>query len=336
MAKSAEKARLPGQALDLDVVSDGEMGADDEVEHVPASGKRKGEAGASPTKRAAPETQEGIAAAMLKALFAEQTSELKSSYRSEMQQAIKACESRLVRTVDEVKENLGAQIKAGQDALAKMEAKHDSFKTRLANLEKGPQRGGQSADRDPALVFGGWRPDTKKSLILSDLNAVIKDVQMDEQLDGSPWVPAVRHSIAILEFHARQGENADGVRRRMLAIIAAVNGAKVQSENTVDNKFIWATISRPRSERGAGYHCGKVRKLLYQLDIGVAEAECAYSSGSLWLKDKLVASVEKVANHMRVKRGKLEHSWLDTELVAALTGKKKEDIEAAWEGIVDN
>ena len=185
-------------------------------------------------------------------------------------------------------------------------------------------------------MFGGWRVDTKKSLILSDLMAVLKDAQMEQQIDASPSVPAVRHSVAILEFKERQSENADGVRTRMMAVIAAVNGAKVQSENTAEGKFIWSAISRPRSERGPGLHCGKVRKLLYQLDIGEAEAECAYSTGSLWFRDKLVASVDKAANTSNVKKGKLEGSWLDTVLLAKLAGKKLEDVEQAWELIIQN
>ena len=339
MASGKGRASLPGQAMDLDVVSDGEAeacGGDDDVTHVPAAGKRKGAAGASPTKRAA-ETPEGITVAMLKTLFADQTAELKTSYRSEMQDAIKACEGRLARAVQETKDDLTAQISDSKNAIAKLETSQALLEARLEKMEQGRGRQMGTVDnRGPALVFGGWRLDTKKSLILSDLHAVLKDAQMDQQLDVNPWVPAVRHSIAIAEFKERQGENTDGVRRRMLAIIAAVNGAKVQSENTQDGKYIWAAISRPKNDRGSGYHCGKVRKLLYQLGIGVADAECAYSTGSLWLKDKLVASVDKTADRDNVKKGKLDRSWLDVALVAKLSGKKQDDVEAAWEEILNN
>ena len=338
MASGKGRTALPGQAMDLDVVSDGEGVPDDEVTHVPAAAKRKGEAGASPTKRAASDCGEGITVAMLKSLFAEQTADLKASYRGEMKDAIRACEDRLVKTVENAKEDLTSRITRGQQDISKLQASHEALEARLAKMEQHKPSGGSglSEERGPAVVFGGWRTDTKKTLILSDLNAVLKDVQMDQQLDSAPWVPAVRHSISILEFRQRQSENLDGVRRRMLAVIAAVNGARVQSENTQEGKFIWATISRPRSERGPGYHCGKVRKLLYQLDIGVAEAECAYSTGSLWLKDRLVASVEKVANNMGVKKGKLDHSWIDTALIAELSGRKQVDIDEAWDGIAQS
>ena len=335
MPAGEKHANLPGQSMDLDVVSDGEAEAgDDDVTHVPAAGKRKGEAGASPTKRAV-ESKESITVTMLKALFADQTAELKTSCRSEIQDAIKSCEGRLARSVQETKDDLTAQISSSNAAIAKLETNQALMEARLEKMEqeKGRQAG-VTDSRGPALVFGGWRLDTKKSVILSDLNAVLRDAQMDQQLDVSPWVPAVRHSIAIAEFKERQGENADGVRRRMLAVIAAVNGAKVQSENTQDGKYIWAAISRPKNDRGSGYHCGKVRKLLYQLGIGVAEAECAYSTGSLWFKDKLVASVDKAADHDDVKKGKMDRSWLDVTLVAELSGKKKADVEAAWDEII--
>ena len=330
-------AALPGQTMDLDAVSGDEKG--DEVQEVPVTGKRKSEAGASPTKR---EAQGGdtFSWQALRGMLTDQTREMQAWYRDEMGGAIQKSELKIMEAVGAIKADLVEKIDAGGDKLQKMEKAYADLKTCMDKLETG---GGSVApgsrgnpDRGPSLVFGGWRTDTKKTHILSDLTAVLKDSQVECLLDSAAWVPAVRHSVAIAEFAQRKDENLDGMRARMMAVIAAVNGAKIQSEHTAPEKTIWAAISRPRSERGPGTHCGKIRKLFYQLGIGVAEVECGYSTGSTWFKDKLVSSVEKVRNGPQVVKGVLENSWVDIPLIADLSGKKAADIQEAWSKITQS
>ena len=328
-----KSAPLPGQAMELDAVSEEEQG--DDVQEVPVTGKRKSEAGASPTKR---EAGHGDAFSWnsLKNMLADQTKELQAWYKEEI-----GSEGKIMKAVDEIKSNLTKKMDAGQQKMDKMEAAYESVLERLGKLEargvpSGPSGGGGTVDRGPSLVFGGWRTDTKKAHILADLMAVLKDSQVDGLIDNAAWVPAVRHSVAIAEFVQRKGENADGMRTRMMAIIAAVNSARVQSEHTADGKAIWAAISRPRSERGPGQHCGKTRKLFYQLGLGVSEVECGYSTGSTWYKDNLVSSVEKMRNGEHVSRGILDHSWIDVPLIAKLSGKNEKEIGDAWEKIVQS
>ena len=326
---------LPGQTMDLDAVS-GDEKADDVFE-VPVTGKRKSEAGASPTKRDA-DRGDAFSWHSLKGLLADQTKEMQAWYREEMGGAIQRSEKKVMQAVDKIEEDLAGKIAEGQENINKVEGVFEDVLVRLGKLESGQQSlanksGMVPTDRGPSLVFGGWRTDTKKSLILTDLQAVLSDAQVDGLLDAPAWVPAVRHSVAIAEFVARKGENPDGLRTRMMAIIAAVNAARIQSENTAEGKSIWAAVSRPRSDRGPGAHCGKTRKLFYQLGVGVAEVECGYSTGSTWFKDRLVSSVEKVRNDDKVAKGVLDHSWTDVILIAQLSGKGEQEVKDAWEKI---
>ena len=200
---------------------------------------------------------------VFRGLLAEQTKELRSGLRDEMEAAVEKTEKRLMKVVEGVRSDLTTQMVANHKAVKKVEADYQTILNRLEVLEKGGP-GSVGSRRGPAIVFGGWRTDTKRSLILSDLTGVLKDAQVEGTMDQQPWVPGVRHSVAIANFSQRTGENADGVTARMLAVISAVNFAAVQSENTALGRSIWAAISRPRTERGPGFHCGKVRKLLYQ------------------------------------------------------------------------
>ena len=327
---------LPGQTMDLDAVSEGEK--EDDIQEVPVTGKRKSQAGASPTKRDKL-GGDAFSWSSLRSLLADQTKELQNWYRQEIGGAVAQSEAKVMKALDETKTSLTGQIEEGGKRVGKMEANFESILARLDKLESkpamsGPSGSGGAADRGPALVFGGWRTDTKKALVTSGLVAVLKDAQVDGLLDSPPWVPAVRHSVAIAEFAVRKDENADGLRARMMAIIAAVNGARVQSENTAECKTIWAAVSRPRSDRGSGAHCGKTRKLFYQLGLGVAEVEGGYSTGSTWFKDSPVSSVEKVRNHSQVQKGIMDHSWIDLALIGKLSGKKEKDLEEVWAKIV--
>ena len=327
---------LPGQTMDLDVVSGDEKG--DEVQEVPITGKRKSEAGASPTKREAV-GGDAFSWQALKGLLADQTREMQAWYKDEMGGAIQKSEKKIMDAVGTVKEDLLEKIDKSSDKIQQIEKAYDDLSSRMDKLEKGNRNGVPYEDRvtggrGPSLVFGGWRTDTKKAYILSDLAAVLKDGQVDGLLDSAAWVPAIRHSVAIAEFKPRRDENADGLRARMMAIIAAVNSARVQSEHTAPDKSIWAAVSRPRAERGPGAQCGKVRKMFYQLGIGVEEVECGYSSGSTWFKDKLISSVDKVENGSHVSKGIVDRSWIDVPLIAELSGKVAKDVEEAWSRIV--
>ena len=212
--------------MDLDAVSDD--GKDDDIQEVPATGKRKSEAGASPTKRDGP-SGDTFSWSSLRGMLADQTKELQTWYRQEINGAIAQSESKVMKAVDEVKSTLSGRIADGDGRLERMESTCEAVLARLDKLEAkqtaAPSAFAGSSERGPSLVFGGWRTDTKKTLILGDLAALLKDSQVDGLLDNTPWVPAVRHSVAIVEFAQRKEENTDGVRTRMMAIIAAVNAA---------------------------------------------------------------------------------------------------------------
>ena len=131
MAAARAKTNLPGQAMDLDVVSDGEQAGEDD-------------------------NGDGITASMLKALFADQTAELKSCYRGEMQEAIKACEGRLTQKVETVKDDLVAQITATKEKLAKMGTNLETVEARMEKIgeKAGWQAGPATRPRARSSVRG--------------------------------------------------------------------------------------------------------------------------------------------------------------------------------------
>ena len=326
---------VPGQ-MDLDL-SDGE---EKDVIHVPS--KKKGredvKAATSPQKRPAPDAENGVTLASITALLQAQMQEIRTNHRAELNAAIKASEEKIQGTVQLLKSDFQKQILDTNEGVAQLQDTQKSLMARIDVLERGSApRGAASelAERKPTLVWGGWREDTRRQLILKDLEHAIADMNLQDQLDGQPWVPGSRHSIAFLEFEKRQGEDDRAVQLRMNGVTRAVAAAGIKTENLQENRAIWCAVSRARQDRdGNGSHAGKIRKLLHWSNTDMSLVDCSYRQGSVWLQDTMVGSVTKAAPNVNVLKGKMQGSWVDVAAIAKILGKQKDQLERQWENIV--
>ena len=120
----------------------------------------------------------------------------------------------------------------------------------------------------------------------------------------------------------------------MLAIIAKVNDPRISTQKLASGGTLWATVSRPKSDRGNGSHASKVRRLLHMVSADFDEVDAVYDTGSIWHKDLLVASVEKPRNGAHVRKGKLDSSWVDLVALSKTTGRSQEELESMWQQIM--
>ena len=144
-------------------------------------------------------------------------------------------------------------------------------------------------------------------------------------------MPGLRNSVAIVPFHARQGEAEHQVRKRMSKTMGSIREARLQTQNLPEGGVVWAAVSRPKAARQLAAHAGKVRKCLYLLDVNSRNSECEYLTGTVWLNNVLLASASRPApRHEQILDGKLANSWLDAQAVANAVPCAVHRVQEAW------
>ena len=316
---------VPGQTMEVDAdLSDGEV----QITLPPKKEARSHHVG-SPTKRGAADPK-GVSVEVLKMLFKEQTQELKGNLASE---------GKMTEAVTKVQTELELKMAKSSEDIAVVKEQQDKLLTRVLALEGRPGVPSGAlqpvASRPPAILVGGWKTDTKRSIIVSDMADALQKAGAKDLVDQAPWVPKARHSICLSEMRLRQGESEADREQRMYAVIAKLNDPCMVVQKLASGNTLWATVSRPRTERGGGPHASKIRRLLHVVQADFDEVDSVYDLGSIWRKDVLVGSVDKPANGSHVKKGKMEGSWIDLVALAKTTGRKIDELEALWQQIVN-
>ena len=123
-------------------------------------------------------------------------------------------------------------------------------------------------------------------------------------------------------------------RRSVYSVIAMLNDPRIAAQKLASGNTLWASVSRPKTERGHGSHASKIRRLLHELQVNFDEVDAVYVTGSVWHKDVLVGSVDKPSNGVHVRKGKLEKSWIDLVALSKTTGVQEEDLTKRWDQIM--
>ena len=208
----ATKVPVPGQMMDLEL-SDGEG-----AEIVPPKRKeQRGVEAASPAKRGAPDV-DVVSLAMLRSVLNEQTQELKGNLKLELGAAIEKSENKMMGMVAQVKQDLEAKMEGGAKELEEVKQIQNKLLTRVAALEEGSSSsaGGPGLSRRPTILFGGWKADTKKAVILADIDKALNVAKVRELVDQPPWVPGARHSVGLSEIRPRVDESEAESEKRVL------------------------------------------------------------------------------------------------------------------------
>ena len=158
-----------------------------------------------------------------------------------------------------------------------MRASQSHMETRLQALEA---RGSASVTtpstpapgKKPALVLGGWDPDTAAETMLDLAKTFIRELRLDVDTDEM-FVPGVRRGFAILPYGARPGESNLEMRQRLQAALA-----KVRAANTVVPGMprpVWMVYSRSPAERRRSALAGKVLLVSYNVEFCSDRNGCA-------------------------------------------------------------
>ena len=274
---------------------------------------------------------------MLAVHLGTQTKELQAHQTAEIGKAVKAMEERTNRQIEHVRKEIQVEMRTGHnahaEALERLQEGQDMMAKRLAALESREPSSVASTDasegRKQAIILGGWPRDTPKANILSDVKALAADLDLHANL-GDYFVPGQRNSICICPMEGRGTYEDKG---KMLALIGKIQAARFQTEHLMDGKHVWATLSRPKSERERASHTSKMRRLLYTLGWDARQSDAEYPTGTLWAKDKLLGSVTRSRPQAGTcEAGRAANSWIDVAAFCSITGKTGEEVLNAWKG----
>ena len=242
--------------------------------------------------------------AALRDMFQAQTLALQKSQDAQLKSAIEGLEARSQKRLDGLERSLLDKFRVLDDKLAKTDAavedltkQNAALSDRISLLEKGGVSSAHTTATDKKLntvVLGGWPRDTKREVIVADAKQIVERLGLQGRLEQPFWCPGVRGSVALSNFVQMPGEDADGLRARMIHVVTAISGAKLAVDpGQQTSKLYWCTLSKPRQERLRSSHASKVRRLMYALKLDMGKVETEYASGTVWLMDKCISSATR-------------------------------------------
>ena len=280
---------------------------DDDLEHEGHSPKRiKGNKQPGSSSTGGGET---ITMDSLRALLVEQSTGLLAAQKAQLASSLAEFETRQTARMQVIEEKVEKQSDQYQDLVAQFREMGD----RVRALEsKGPAMGGEP-DRRATLVFGGWQPQTRRAVIVSQLGQAIHALGLNDAMDQQPFTTGPRRSVSLANFEKRAGEDVGDVRKRMLRVLQVINAAKVELEGGA--RVLWCSFSRSPAERGRAAVAAVVKKALMRHAPGrLPDLDVEYSTGNSWIKDDQLTGMGKPppeCHRARVLETKAGEAWLD-------------------------
>ena len=292
-------------------------GLDDEDDMDLREPKRGGESDRarhdSPKKQKS--VEEGITMSALRTLLAEQSHSLLQAQQVQITSALASFEERQSTRMDKVEETIQTQ----GATMAEVQRDLQALQDRLSRVEQsGAPSGGSGPDRKWTLVFGGWMPDTRRAILLHQLDGALQGVKVKDSLDTDPFTTGARRSVALCQFKKRAHEADSDVRQRMLHVLQVVNASKVQLEGS--QKPLWAAFSKTPAERGRAALTAVVRKAVMRFGPHRAgDLDVEYTSGRSWIRDDQISGVgaaPREVHQARTVSTKGGEGWIDEKTLS--------------------
>ncbi|CAE7494044.1 ANKRD50, partial [Symbiodinium microadriaticum] len=179
-----------------------------------------------------------------------------------------------------------------------MEEKVSSIQDQLAQVLRGGRSGGSpNNDRRMTLLFGGWERDTRRSVILQQLDEALEQLGMKDSLDTVPFCTGPRRSTAMCVFKVRSGETEHCARKRMHSVIMAENRVPIPPAG----RRMFATYSKSKSERAIAGHASWIKRTMARFGQGyVDQMDIEFNSGSVWIGHKVWVDVSAIAKESKL------------------------------------
>ncbi|CAE7394441.1 unnamed protein product [Symbiodinium necroappetens] len=185
--------------------------------------------------------------------------------------------------------------------------------------------------RVPALVMGGWPPDTLAADVLAKANEMARDLQLQISM-ADAFVPGVRRGFVLVPIAPRDGESDEAMRQRIQTCIRRVNTSNISLGWKPDGNQarLWLTLSQPPERRRRAALAGKVKRLIIEAGGSslVSRIEPEWATGTVWLKDTKISSGTSAGPPSSSSAG---CGWIDLPRIAELIGVDPQLLAKTWE-----
>ena len=296
--------------------------------------------------RKSPDVGAGVTVDLLRQLLAEQQEAISLTVTqavSELEQRqgarLQKLENQLGMQTDQMND-LSAQCKRDRDHMLdyekQMNGAVDMIQQRLAKLEKGDSASttatGATEDerRQTTLVFGGFRRDTKRTLIVTAVQQGIKDLQLEADVDRDCFATGPRRSFCLLPFFLRKNEHMGQLKERMRKVMMAFQQKRIPIEG--HDRTIWCTFSKPRDARERSGHCRTIRAAVYAFNRDkIEEVDSDYTTGTTWIGQSMLGSAVTKPPHpdhrVHTIDGKTCRPWVDLTALSEETQADMTELE---------
>ncbi|CAE7913948.1 unnamed protein product [Symbiodinium necroappetens] len=188
--------------------------------------------------------------------------------------------------------------------------------------------------RVPALIMGGWPPDTPASEVLQKANEMARDLQLQLNMTDA-FVPGVRRGFVLIPLSPQDGESEEAMRQRTQACIRRVNSANVSLGRKADGNpaKLWLAVSQPPERRRRAALAGKVKRLIIEAGgpSTLARIEPEWATGTVWFRNSKISSATSAGPRGSTPAG---CGWIDVPRIAELLGVDTERLERVWEPLL--
>ncbi|CAE7949425.1 unnamed protein product, partial [Symbiodinium sp. KB8] len=265
----------------------------------------------------------------LRALLREQSDELLGRQREQLDAAIGDLEGRTLARVEAVQDQVQGLTGRQED----LEGKVESLERGLAELTDLVRNGGRAVHvtdrgdldekRKMTLVVGGWPKDSKRRLILHDLQQAIEALGLQGAITGEPFVTGPRRSVALVPMPKAQGESDQHHRDRMFGVVQKFSGSEVL---TKDGAKLWCAFSKTQEQRIISGHAALIKRVVAAAGQAASDLlDFEWKTGTTWSDEGMVGSaclpvppgvdMRKVV----VFEETTQKHWVDLTLLSRLT-----------------
>ena len=331
--------RLPGSEKavpdDRDLDSGAEMSG---VENSPKRSRPPGEGGSAKKRVGEPKSGEGgvipaLDLGMMERLLEQHSEKILRAQRDNLDGMMALFEQKTNARIDQIEGKTSAvdqRVQAVEDRVTQMQEQ-------LAQVLRGDRpAAGPSVDRRMTLVFGGWERDSRRAVILQQLDEALTQLGLRDHLDHQPFCTGPRRSTALCTFEVRPGESDHMTRKRMHSVVLGLANAKVPIPPT--GRKLFATYSKTRCERAVAGHASWVKRTMASFGQDYVDfLDIEYNTGTCWMGSSLISSATRPMSPGVDTAGVIVEDvegykmWIDTKAIAKEGKLPAKDIRKAFE-----
>ena len=201
--------------------------------------------------------------ATLRSLLQEQSQGIQEANEAQLKKAMDRMEDKqqeMFHTLHQRIDGTSSKVDMLERTVMALQARLDQMEQSPKSTKASTEDGGR--DRRLSLVYGGWEKGTRRPVILQDLNRCLETLKLKHLVDEEGFTTGARRSVALMNFHLRDGEDHGQLKKRMFTIISSIANKNILKSQ--DRKF-WVTISKTPAERRRGSHAAWIKRTLDHL-----------------------------------------------------------------------